>query len=537
MPSSDLGADEDVDVDVDVAIVGYGPVGVAAANDLGHLGVRTAVFERNHDIYRRARAVTVNDWTMRIFQSYGLDERLKVDMGESSALHWKIYKGHREVFRLRADASGIGHAGSYMIYQPVMEAGLREGVERYADHVSVRFGAVVTGLTQEPTHVTLTVRDAVTGAVDTVRARYVIACDGGSSRMRSELGVELLGQTLETRWIIIDGEMKRWWPDCDQLVFWSDPERPVVDIPLALGHHRWELPLRPHEQESDFDTDDKLWELLVPLGVSPDNVRLDSHAFYAHHIRHAERWRVGRVFLAGDAAHLMPPWAGQGMQSGIRDTNNLAWKLKAVLDGRLGDEVLDTYQPERAPHVALVTEMSQRLGSLIATRNPMGVRARNTLGPILKRVPALTRKLMPATAPAIGEGWLRGPVGRSSAVGRMIPQPPMCTVRGRRTVLDTALGDGFAVLGLDEDPRTGMNAEEVAGWEALEARFLTIRNARGTGRDETDLVDASGAFERWMRQYGTTAIAVRPDRFVAASQPTGLAPPTAAKAAIVRSTA
>ena len=206
-----------------------------------------------------------------------------------------------------------------------MEQTLRDGAARFADAVDVRFGQEMAEIAQDADGVTVTTRDLATGATGSIRARYAIACDGGSSATRDRLGIALLGDTLETKWVIIDAFVKRWWPDRHILTFWSDSKRPAVDIALSLGTHRWELPLQPHETEADFATHDQLWTLLNAMGVSRDDAELHQHAFYKHHVRRAERWREGRVFLAGDAAHLMPPWAGQGMQSGVRDAFNLCW--------------------------------------------------------------------------------------------------------------------------------------------------------------------------------------------------------------------
>jgi 3-(3-hydroxy-phenyl)propionate hydroxylase len=512
-------------MEAEVAIVGFGPVGVTAANFLGSYGIKTVVFERDAAIYPRARAVTVNDWTMRAFQSLGLDRALRADMEVNGALNWKTYGG-KTVFRMMPLPSGIGHPGSLMIYQPAMEATLRRGVERFAGTVDVHFGQSVTNLTQDPDGVTLNVKDLNGGAERRVRARYVLACDGGSSRIRTELGVKLLGVTHETQWIVIDAEVLRWWPDCKELIFWSDPERPVVDIPLACGYHRWELPLRAGETEADFETEQQRWALLEPLGVKRENVRITQHAFYVHHVRKAEKWRVGRVLLLGDAAHLMPPWAGQGMQSGIRDAQNATWKLREVLAGRLGDEVLDAYQAERAPHVAAMTEMAQKMGWLIAARDPKFVFLRNTLGPLLMRLPFITRKMMPSTAPALTAGWLKGLPGKHSLIGRMLPQPEVCNARGLHVPLDDLLGDGFAVLGIGGDPRRLMSAAAVQAWQGLGARFIAVQGARASASADSDLIDHTGTLTAWMRRYGSRVIAVRPDRFVAASDSSGLEPPT-----------
>ncbi len=507
-------------VETDVVVVGFGPVGVTAANLLGTYGIRTEVVEREQSVFPRARAVTVNDWTLRIFQSFGMAERAMADMEENSVLRWKTYQG-REVFRLGARDSGLGYPGSMMIYQPAMETVLREGVARFEGTVNVRFGDEVTDIHQDTDCVEVTVRSQH-GSERRIRARYALACDGGSSTVRSRMGVAMLGETHETEWIIIDAEMLRWWPGCKDLVFWSDPDRPVVDIPLSLGHHRWEFPLQPGERKEDFDSDEAIWRLLRSMGRTPEEVRIERHAFYVHHVRHAERWRVGRVLLLGDAAHLMPPWAGQGMQSGIRDAANAVWKVREVLEGRIGDSLLDSYEAERAPQVAQVTQLSQKLGMLIASGDPRFVTARNTLGPVLKHVTPLTRVIMSGSAPALSAGWFSATPSKSGSVGQMVPQPPISTSRGRRAVFDEALGTGFSLVGYDKDPRVAIPAIHLAAWERLGARAVTVRNRDGQATSPNDFIDHTGLLGDWMRDHHSSVVVVRPDHFVAASDADGL---------------
>ena len=510
--------------DADVAIIGFGPTGVAAANTLGCRGITTVAFERETDIYHRARAVTVSDWTMRHLQEVGLSDRAKQDMDEMYALQWKLYDGTPILFSTWPTGP-FGHSMSYSIYQPLLEQTLREGAARFGDRASVEYGVVVTDVAQDTDGVTVTTRDQSTGREKTTRARYALACHGGEGTTREMLGVNLLGDTVETRWIVIDAKVKRWWPNRHVLTFWSDKQRPVVDIALGRANHRWEIPLRPDETDATFDSPDKVWPLLEELGVNRDDVDIHGYAFYNHHVRSAENWRIGeRVFLLGDAAHLMPPWAGAGMQSGMRDAFNLAWKIQGVLDGRLPESILDSYEAERRANVDFFTGLSVQLGRIIkqeltAEELTEMVRAQQA-GEALPFV----------WPPSYETGWFTGPCSppaltAESAVGQMIPQPRSADVRGLIAPLDELLGSWFVLLGDGVDPSTLLAPEQKADWDRIGARYVAVRSPDQHTEGPDEIVDIDGTLLAWMRDHGARVVAVRPDKFVAAADCTGLAVP------------
>lgn len=290
------------------------------------------------------------------------------------------------------------------------------------------------------------------------------------------------------------------------LTFWSDKERPVVDIALSGGNHRWEIPLKPDETPADYPTGAEVWPLLEALGATPDDVEIHQHAFYKHHVRMADTWRKGRVFLAGDAAHLMPPWAGAGMQTGMRDAHDLGWKLARVIKGELPESWLDTYEAERRPNAAFYTGLAVELGQVIKQE--------------------VTGVELPLNAPpALVAGWLRGPVGDAGAVGQMVPQPVVGDAAGRMARLDDLLGNGFALLGDDVDPSTLLTAGEKADWDALGARYIAVRPKSARTRGPDELVDLDEVLLPWLRGHGARAVAVRPDKFVAAAGTGGLAVP------------
>lgn len=501
--------------DADIVIIGFGPVGVSAANILGAAGVKTICLEREADIYPRARAVTVNDWTMRCFQSLGLDGALAETMDETRMLRWKNYDG-QILNEIDFPPGEMGHPRSYAIYQPAMEKVLRAAVNGHEDHVEVRYGLEATNVVQDGEGVTVTTKNLQTGEEQSVRARYALACDGGSSATRESLGIKMIGDTLETKWVIIDAMVKRWWPNRHIMTFWSDKKRPVVDIALSQGTHRWELPLEEGEGEEEFNSHDKLYELLSTMGVTRDDVDIHQHAFYKHHVRHAERWRDGRVFLLGDAAHLMPPWAGSGMQSGIRDAFNLCWKLIEVLRGRLPESLLDSYHVERAPDVERYTQISVGLGRII--KQEMSEEEMAAM-----QAQSEQEELNPLhQPPAIASGWIYGKTGPDSAVGQIIPQPEICGTNGLISLLDREIGNGFVLLGDNMDPASLLSDEQRAQWDRLGADYIAIRSADQHSQCVSDIIDVEGSLLRWMRGFGARAIAVRPDRFVVASDAEGL---------------
>ncbi|HQV83182.1 MAG TPA: FAD-dependent monooxygenase [Ornithinibacter sp.] len=471
-------------------------------------------------LYSRARAVTVNDWSLRILQELGVAERVKEDMDIARSVTWKTHDDHL-VLRLVPSQDVLGHPPAMMIYQPEMEAVIRENAAGY-DSLDVRFGHCFTGLTQDADGVTLMATDA-DGIPYALRVRHVVGADGGSSRVRENVGLTMVGATRPRRWMVIDGEVLQPWPDCDELVFWSDPVRPVVDIPLAKGNHRWEIPLGAGEVDEDYATEDHVWERLSQLGISRRDARIKGWAFYSHHVRHVDAWRRGRVVLIGDAAHLMPPWAGQGMQSGIRDAHNVAWKLAAICQGRADEALLDTVESERRPHVQMLTTMSQRLGQLVEADNPLLVRVRNALGPVLMHMPGANRILLPRSSTIrFQRGWVTGTPGRRNALGRMIPQPTVFDRQGREHRFDDLVGSGFVVIGADADLRDSMTAHQVAAWAALGARFVTVRRSFSTADDPDVVIDTTGSLTDWMKRFHARVLVVRPDRFVAATDATGL---------------
>ena len=512
----------------DVAIIGYGPVGATAANLLGVLGLSVVVAERDGAVYDRARAVATDEEVLRIWQRIGLAERLQQDMVWDRAIDFVDADGE-SFLSFAPRTRGNGYPPQLFLYQPVLEQVLREGVQRYPT-VDVRLRTEVVGQVQDADGVELTLKDLDADAVSRARARYVIAADGGSSPSRGRLGIGFVGRTYEDRWLVVDTKVLHEWPEVGRLRFHCNPIRPAVDCPTPLGHHRWEFPVLPGDDETELVTEGAVRRLLTEQGVDPDWVEVRRAVVYAHHVRLAATWRVGRVLLAGDAAHVMPPWIGQGMSSGVRDVNNLCWKLAAVVHGELPDAVLDSYASERMPHVRSMTRAAVFFGRVITERRRAVTAVRDPLFRAAMRAPYIGAFLrdgswFPETRYAHGL-LARSPSAASSRragrlVGQMVPQPWVQAADGTRTRLDDALGLGWAVL-----QAAGGGSARDPVWSRAGVRTVTVLPV-GSAPDAGAVVDADDVLERWMRRHRVTALAVRPDGIVyaAASAHGPLAPP------------
>ncbi|AXO23518.1 bifunctional 3-(3-hydroxy-phenyl)propionate/3-hydroxycinnamic acid hydroxylase [Mycobacterium avium] len=490
MPTSDI---------YDVAVIGYGPTGATAANLLGRLGLKVLVLERDSDVYGRARAISTDEEVMRIWQSVGLADRLQRDMLPDRPLNFVDAAGVPFI-DLKITPRGCGHPPQQFLYQPAVDHVLREGVRRFVS-VDVLLEHECLRVRPDGDGVELMVADLRTDTFRRFGASYVIAADGGSSPTRGQLGIGYSGRTYAERWVVIDTKVLKAWDAHDRLRFWANPNRPTVDCPTPLGHHRWEYPARTDEDEPELLREEAIWQVLGDQGITAEHVEILRAVIYSHHVRVAERWRVGRIFLAGDAAHAMPPWIGQGMSAGVRDAANLCWKLAAVLRGQAPESLLDSYQTEREPHVREVTRRACRVGRVITERNRAVVALRNHGLRALTRVPGVNAGLQKLT-------WIPGAryrdgffaAGKTRAVGWQIPQPWVAEPNGARIRLDDLLGGQWAILHIGPAPA---GAQE---WTRLDVPLIQITDA---------------PLIRWLGRKKAAAVVLRPDGFIYAAAQSG----------------
>jgi len=499
----------DTSTDADVAIVGYGPVGSTLAILLAQLGRRVVVLERWPEPYPLPRAVHYDHAVGRIFQSCGVEDEMRAISEPAEVYEWRNATG---TTLLRFGQTGDGPSGwpaSSMFNQPKAEAALDQRARELG--VDVRRGVEVTEIHPRDDHVVVSgvVHTSANEPADTSRARarevsagsemvrvsasYVVGCDGANSTVRAQLDLPVTDLGFFYDWLIVDvilDEPRVFDPINLQI---CDPARPTTVVSGGPGRRRWEFMCLPHESLDELHDEARAWELLEPWDVHPANARLERHAVYTFNARCADQWRAGRVFLAGDAAHLMPPFAGQGMCSGLRDAANLAWKLDLVLDGLADDALLDTYQSERLPSATAAIGFSIDLGKVICVPDPAEAAARDEAmaagvdgtGPP-PGLPDIDQGFIHPTAPHAGRQLVQGKVG-----GR-----PFDQVHGN--------GWRLVVRGADAGR---IDADDRAWFETIGGKVVAL--------EEPD-----AWFEEWFNSHDTTCALQRPDFYLYGTAPT-----------------
>lgn len=493
---------------VDVTIVGYGPVGQVMAALLGQRGYRVVVLERWPELYGRARAGHLDHEAMRIVQSIGVADLIEAQASRPTAYEFRNAE-HELLMSLDWNREEVsGWASDYFIYQPDIEDAFSTRVSALPN-VEVLMGYEVEGLVQNSDLVEVTAtrfeRDAdrnrvVTGDARTVRSRYLIGADGANSYVRRSVGISTTDLGFDEKWAVYDitpfDSLTLAYNDAQV----CDPARPRCLWQLGERRQRFEFMLRPGDDETRLAQEEGAWELMGLFDVTPEQATLDRAAVYQFRSLVANQWRAARVLLAGDAAHLMPPFMGQGMISGIRDAISLEWRLDLVLRGLASERLLDTYQIEREPHVTEIIRQSVAAGEAVCIVDPEAARRRDEAF-LSGQFPP------PAPLPSLRGGALAEPP--DGLTGTLAPQGRIL-LDGRVVRFDDALGSGWTLLARpDVDVHLGVPEESLL--HGLGGRVVQLSEAQ----------DVDGVYRDFFESHGVVAILYRPDFriFAAATEP------------------
>jgi 3-(3-hydroxy-phenyl)propionate hydroxylase len=482
---------------VPVVVIGAGPAGIASATLLGQYGIETLVLDRHETVYPLPRAVHADDEVFRIIARLGVGEEFAANSRPAHGLRL-IDTQMRVLSEIPRTTTPTGHGFPQMnmFDQPELEAMLRANVKRYP-RVTVHGNVEVTSVTQSKDgRVRVTFLDRVRGGEQSVEATYVLGCDGANSPTRAAIGAHMYGLPFTQDWLVIDVNADvdlDQWEGCHQL---CNPERAGTYMRVSETRYRWEFQLLDGETVADYQTLAAVEPLIRPwLGSTPiDALELVRATAYTFHAQVASRWRDRNVFLLGDAAHLTPPFVGQGLAAGLRDAMNLTWKLVGVLDGTLPESVLDTYQRERKPHAAAMILMAVSVGAAMTGGGRVGDLIRHTVFPRMQnlRLPGTRVSAADGVAPGLRSSALviksRTPGGLA---GTLCPNPVL--PEGRR--FDEVVGNRFALI-------TSATLSDAQRSALTDHGAVVVPAAAGSELD------------RWLRKGRATTAVVRPDRAV-----------------------
>jgi 2-polyprenyl-6-methoxyphenol hydroxylase-like FAD-dependent oxidoreductase len=493
----------------DVVQIGYGPVGQALAAMLGASDWKIGVFERQEGLFGLPRAGHFDHEVARIFQGIGVLEDVLPELVAIESYAW--FNQHRErLLTFNSEGNAVsGWPSSFMFHQPYVERALHNAVVR-TGNVSVHFGWQAVEVLQQSDHVEVKLRPygrsadaSARSECRVVRARYLVAADGARSFTRNALGIEVEDLGFREEWLVIDLRLNQPLDTTTKDIKTNgsyqicDPARPMMSAVLGAEFKRFGFMRMPGDPDGYLEKPETVWNLIRPF-VTPDEAELIRSVVYEFRSILARQWRKGRVMLAGDAVHLMPPFMGQGMCAGVRDAANLAWKLDLVLRGRASDTLLDSYQIERRPHVRAYIDLSVHVGKISCTTDPTEAAARDATLKAGGMAP-------PPPPPRLEQGILQDGRMGDWSVGSLGPQA--------RIRVDDRLGLGDDILGhrrwqliSKRDPNSALSEATRAFLDDLNVAYIWF----GSGGAE----DVDGVYAKWFADNKLEAAIVRPDFYV-----------------------
>lgn len=493
-----------------VAIIGAGPCGAITANFLGRLGIKTLLVDKEASVSPIPRAIGICDEGIRMFGAAGLLQQVKDQVYPIDRMYFNNAAQERVLF---ADTSVQvnGHQMLSTFYQPQLETDLRKALQGYPN---VEFFTETELLTFEDQSDSVNLELRRGGKVFNSQCRFLLACDGASSPIRKALGIQFTGKTYRQDWIVLDAAKSP--VAADHAAFTIDPERPSITLPAPGGKRRWEFVVKDGEDGEQLLQREKIDELLKPWGGLEQN-QLERKAVYTFHARVAEKFRQGNVFLLGDAAHITPPFAGQGMMAGLRDSQNLCWKIAAVINRQISERYLDTYDAERIPQASQVISYAQRMGNVILPQRRWLAALRNWLIRSLELLNVHSEDKgfpMHKIPDHINGGLLRHfLVNRLFQRGVSLPQHRVCKPGGELTLLDEFIEPKFYLLGWNTDPVQSLSKHNRERWQDFGGKALTLSAGSKAVAATSGLIDRQESYRDLFRS-GKRLLLIRPDKMI-----------------------
>ncbi|MBT8116121.1 MAG: FAD-dependent monooxygenase [Arenicella sp.] len=510
----------------DVVIIGAGPVGTTFANLLGKYGVKTLIVDKEQDILPIPRAIGLCEEGSRVLDAAGVLGDFDKHTVDIEAVHFDTPLGNT-LFSLDVNRNKNGYREMRTFYQPQLEQFLRDSLVKF-ECVDLATATKCVGFDDQQDHVQLSL-SANDEFID-VSCRFVVACDGAVSETRKSLDIAYRGQTYAQEWLIFDAENDL-VPD-KKVVFLGNKERPGVTLPAPAGRRRWEFVVKEGDDIEQLFAGESIRELLSPWG-DMEQMAIERKTTYTFHARSARQFRKGNVFLVGDAAHVTPPFAGQGLMAGLRDCYNLAWKLNGVLRGTFHQRILDTYNSERQSQVRQVVSFAKFIGSMVLPQGNISTSVRDKAIKLMTLLGLFSMNQgggMRKMSNHINGSMMRHMLIRKiRGTGYEFPQQEVIDGHGETSLIDHCLGDTFCLIAYDQHPAASMSPTLITRWQSIGGQFAIIHSSKDNSEfsadalpEATSLIDIDGNY--WLVFAGNKKIiGIRPDKMIVVnSSPAGL---------------
>ena len=489
----------------DVVISGCGPCGATLANLLGMRGVSTLIIDKEDEVLNIPRAVGMCDEGSRILNSAEILEYAPVDFVDITRTNFANSK-RETVFHFDMEKKINGLSMQRTFYQPELESSIRKSFERFN---CVHFSPSTELTSFEDSDDEVIVELTQNGEKKTVHSRYLIACDGASSPIRKQLGIGFSGKTYRQDWLIID--IGKNPVESDQIFFSIDPNRPGITLPLPHNKRRWEFVVKENDSVENLFSEETLSKLLSHWG-NFEEMELERKAIYTFHARVAAQYTKGNVFLAGDAAHITPPFAGQGMMAGLRDAQNLSWKLAGVINKELHQSVLQSYDAERIKHSRQIIKFAEIIGNIVLPQSRIKAWVRDSFIKLLTLIGFYTEDTglnMDKIPNHINGGLLRNIwISKTRGTGVWFPQQ-LLSKDGKSMPSDNWINSSFYVVSWRKDGADTLSADTLRRWSDLGGKFACISDSNGNNQ----FFDVESEYSKLFRKKDT--VVIRPDKMIA----------------------
>lgn len=481
-------------IECDVIIVGAGPVGMTLGNLLGQYQVNTVIIEKRAELIYLPRAVSVDDEALRIWQECGLLDHA-LPYIKSSSIEGEVLLKYRDhlgntTFSLNNQYPKFGHPKAVSILQFKIDQILKQGLKRFP-HVSLNMSHQATEVSQGDGFVVLKVKCA--DGIKEIKAKYLLACDGENSVIRECCQIPMVGFKYQRPWLVVDVIEHN--PITEAVDVWCDYRRPMATIPLAEGYRRFEFLLPKNFKVQEVMKKDSIITRIKSF-KDIEIAEVTRHFIYYFSAKIISHYSKGNIYFLGDAAHLTPPFAGQGLSTGLRDAANLSWKIAAVIRGQQGPDLLSTYEVERRPHQKKMISLAVNLGRLMMPATFWQMVLQNKFMSFLNRISVL-RRMVEIRGSQISPIYKEGHLKSGKLAGTYFPQP---IINGQ--LFDQSLGNWFSILTINADAKDFLSESEITYWKNIEAKFLRLS------------VEQAKSFSCDFDLAKSHLVVIRPDRFI-----------------------